>query len=92
MRDRENLSYFCNRPFDRIYIGYDGSAVLCCSDWRFEEILGNVKDQSLMDVWTGERVRAIREKLLNDDRSGMLCEYCDFLGYQPKEDDTECFW
>jgi len=52
---KQPLKLFCTRPFDGIYIGFDGSSILCCQDWKFEEVLGNINKQTLMEVWCGEK-------------------------------------
>jgi len=73
-------SGFCDRPFRFLYIGYTGEAVLCCSDWDFEEVLGDVREQTLEAIWSGDRYRRVRERLRAGSREEGLCSRCDFSG------------
>ncbi len=40
---------------EMIHIIEDGKVVLCCMDWRREVILGDLKKQSIHEVWNGRR-------------------------------------
>ena len=75
---KEPLKNFCAKPFVHIYITFNGKALLCCQDWKHEEIMGDLKNQSLLEIWNNEKYQRVREKLLNLNRTGMICENCDF--------------
>lgn len=77
------LKLFCDRPFRSMYIGYNGKFVLCCQDWRFDEILGDVAKESVMNVWEGAGYEEIRRRLLAQHRDRGICRKCDFSGIQP---------
>jgi hypothetical protein len=76
------LTEFCPRPFTMLCITSLGKVVLCCLDWRHEWIMGDAAEDSLEDIWVGERFHAIRRKLLDGDRSGVLCSRCN-KGWSP---------
>ena len=76
------LKEFCPRPFTMLCITSHGRALLCCLDWRSECIMGDVTEESLEDIWAGERFQAIRRKLLDGDRSDALCSRCN-KGWSP---------
>lgn len=40
----------CGVPFFLPFVGYDGNYQLCCSDWTREATVGNVFDDSMIDV------------------------------------------
>jgi radical SAM protein with 4Fe4S-binding SPASM domain len=63
-----------------MYINYRGEAVLCCNDWRFEVVLGDTAESSLLDIWTNDRYRAYREQLWRQNRHMPLCASCDYRG------------
>ncbi len=67
---------FCNRLFEQAYILSNGDVVLCCVDWERTTILGNLKEQSLYEIWNGERFTEIRRRYLAGDLKGMLCAGC----------------
>ena len=50
----------CPIPFSSAYILHDGSMILCAHDWGRRELLGNVRDASIAEIWNGERMREIR--------------------------------
>lgn len=75
----KKLDAFCTRPFEQMYIAYDGRAVLCCQDWMLDEVMGNVNEQSLEEIWNGKVYQRKRAELLALDRQG-LCAKCDHPG------------
>jgi MoaA/NifB/PqqE/SkfB family radical SAM enzyme len=69
----------CQRPFTKAYVLYDGRLVLCNCDWRREEVLGNILETPLQDLWQGPTYREIRRKLVEGDLdAGFLCTGCDY--------------
>lgn len=73
------LDAFCVRPFEQLYVAFDGRVVICCQDWKLEEVLGNVAEDTLNNIWNGSRYRKLRAQLLRRERTG-LCAKCDFAG------------
>lgn len=67
---------FCNRLFEQAYILYNGDVVLCCVDWERTTILGNLKEQSLEEIWNSPRFMEIRKRYLAGDLKGLLCQKC----------------
>jgi radical SAM protein with 4Fe4S-binding SPASM domain len=74
-----DMQYFstCTRLFKQMYIMFNGDVVLCCTDYSRKEVLGNVRERSLSDVWNGERAVDIRRKFLGDRIGELpLCGQC----------------
>jgi hypothetical protein len=69
----EPLALGCERPFQQMYINYLGEAVLCCNDWRFEVVMGDTAESSLLEIWANDKNRAYREKLQRRNRNMTLC-------------------
>ncbi len=67
----------CAFPFQVMIISPDGKVRLCSSDVWGECILGDVSVESLVDVWYGEKVNSIREKLYGGRQNFELCSKCD---------------
>ncbi len=80
---RLSLQQSCILPFKEIAITASGECVLCCSDWQKKHVMGDIKTNSLMDIWCGGAFKAVRAKLVNNIREG-LCAKCDHMGYRPK--------
>lgn len=73
---------FCTRPFRRMYISYNGKAVICCQDYKQEEIMGDASESSLLEIWCNEKCASLRTQLLGLNRAGFICERCDFAGFE----------
>ena len=63
----------CYAPFVSMYFHTNGDVVACCKSAHHR--LGNVTRQRLRDIWTGERMAAMREAL-RDYRMGDACRFC----------------
>nr|WP_325179362.1 radical SAM/SPASM domain-containing protein [uncultured Oscillibacter sp.] len=72
----------CPFPFYSLTIAPDGIANVCCSDWRRKLVIGDLKRQSLMDVWKGDLLKKFWIDMLsgNKDRYEM-CAQCVYPVY-----------
>jgi radical SAM protein with 4Fe4S-binding SPASM domain len=52
-----------NRPLERMHITFTGDVILCCQDWRWHNVIGNVKRQSLLDIWNSDKYQEYRERI-----------------------------
>jgi radical SAM protein with 4Fe4S-binding SPASM domain len=69
----------CFELWNAITINWDGKVVLCCRDGLGEVILGDLKKESIKEVWTGEKISSIRQLALQRERDKLkLCKDCDF--------------
>jgi len=75
----------CERPFTKSYIRCNGDVVLCCEDWRYDAVLGNLEEETIEEVWTGTASRAARRALL-DGRPAGPCARCDYMDYLEEAD------
>ncbi len=65
-------------PYHMAAVLYTGDVVLCCMDWRQEQVLGNIKEQSLAAIWRGERRREVMDQVQGaDSPSDFLCKRCE---------------
>ncbi len=76
----EPLALGCERPFQQMYVNHRGEAVLCCNDWRFEVVMGDTAETSLLEIWNNDKYRTYREHLQRQDRHLPLCASCDYRG------------
>lgn len=63
---------FCPKPFEYVSIKEDGSVWFCCSSWLPYSI-GNLYDNTLEEIWHGERAEIIRQSIL--DQSFSYCNH-----------------
>ncbi|MFC2135181.1 radical SAM/SPASM domain-containing protein [Bacteroidota bacterium] len=69
----------CSRLLNQIYILVNGDVILCCADWKNEVTLGNIKEQSISDIWNGEtRKRYVQAHLDSKYNKLKLCNVCNF--------------
>lgn len=51
----------CRYPWERLVIKPDGKVVFCPADWYHKAEIGHVKDSTIIEIWHGERMNALRE-------------------------------
>lgn len=70
----------CELLYHKMYIGYNGDVLLCCMDWRRRVVLGNVGEQSIREIWQGEKYEHYR-RLHEEGRIGELdlCSTCSYV-------------
>ena len=76
---REPLRTPCFRPFEMMTVNPAGFVAVCSDDVYFKTPMGNVNEQSLMDIWNSERWREMRLRLLDGQRGcyANTCRDCD---------------
>lgn len=50
-----------HRSLERMHITFTGDVILCCQDWRWNNVIGNIKRQSLLDIWNCDAYQHYRE-------------------------------
>lgn len=70
----------CVRPFRSLQINWKGQAVLCCNDNTAQVVCGDLKDNTVKEIWEDSPVyKKYRISLLQNNRKGLpLCEPCSF--------------
>lgn len=56
---------FCRAAFDNLHIAIGGDAKPCC---EFKGTLGNVKENSIEEIWHAKSVNDLRSKMLRGER------------------------
>ncbi len=67
---------FCNYPFRKLTISFEGNILLCCDDFSYETNFGNVMTETLIDCWNNTNLNTIRLALLHEERID-LCSKCN---------------
>lgn len=68
----------CLRLWQTMTILQSGEAALCCMDFDGQVILGNAKEQSLREIWSGSRLSKIKSKHLTGKMEEIsLCRSCE---------------
>jgi radical SAM protein with 4Fe4S-binding SPASM domain len=54
--------FICQYPWERIVIAFNGNAQ-CCTGWNADDIIiGNVKDNTIFEMWHSDLMNKIRDK------------------------------
>jgi len=73
-------SNFCSFLFQTFPIQTNGNVVLCCMDYEGHEILGNVCENSIREIWLGKEYQKRREYLDRRQFDKLpLCKNCSNL-------------
>lgn len=67
----------CRVVLDGLWVLSDGRVVACCEDWNALDCVGDVREESLAAIWSGERIRRFRERhLAGKKRDLRACAGC----------------
>ena len=70
--------YVCPYPFHTLSIRSNGDVVVCCVDWLRDTKIGNIFEETLKDIWNGEKLYQLRcqhiDRRKHENRSCANCE------------------
>lgn len=72
----------CKNPFTNPLMDCYGNIYPCCVEWGKKMPLGNIKDQSLKELWNGEMISKLRKQIM----SGELCDICKTCLFRTESD------
>ena len=70
----------CNYPSYNFFIDYNGDVLMCSHDWGKKNILGNLNNETILDIWTSKKTHLTRKALIEGDRNFSPCNVCDVSG------------
>ena len=77
----------CPYVFYSFSINADGSASACFLDWSRKLIIGNVKTESVKEIWTGEKLRTLQKMFLEKNRKQhSVCGFCGQMSHGMPDD------
>lgn len=90
----EKKPYRCLKPWDKKESGLlsDGSFVPCCMCYNTTMPIGDVNNESLVDILNGERYLEFRKKVFYGEDAGAICNRCVVNGekkYHDRINDTK---
>jgi hypothetical protein len=71
----------CWSLFTGGHVMVDGSFTCCCHDASGNWIMGDMKTQTLNEIWYSEKFRELRRAHLSKDVSGTICKSCIDVQY-----------
>lgn len=75
--DKPRLRRNCDLFLKQAYVIYTGEVILCCHDWRRSVVLGDLRTQSLHEIWNAPKfLELIRQYQAGDFRNLKICATC----------------
>jgi radical SAM protein with 4Fe4S-binding SPASM domain len=72
----ENSKAFCIKPWMHLFVSHFGTVGPCClAPWEEEQTFGNINEQSIDQIWNGQKMREFRIKMLKDQQDSR-CWQC----------------
>jgi radical SAM protein with 4Fe4S-binding SPASM domain len=71
----DNKLYQCHEPWGQVSIYSDGTVAPCCTTFGRNLPIGNMHDQTLEEIWNGEKMSEIREGFKNN-KPHLVCKTC----------------
>jgi radical SAM protein with 4Fe4S-binding SPASM domain len=69
--------YHCPEPFKRMTVRGNGDVLGCCSFYAVDLVMGNWKEQSIKDIWNGDKMKELRELQKNGEyHKNKACKAC----------------
>lgn len=65
---------YCKRPWDSLVVLWDGRVVPCCHDYDGAVVVGDLREQSLAEIWRSSAVKLFQDRNLEYE----LCQKCAF--------------
>jgi radical SAM protein with 4Fe4S-binding SPASM domain len=79
---RVDKNFMCNLPWQQLVVRANGDVLPCCSFYGTALVLGNIKNDSLYDLWYGRKMEKIRKELLkNNFDFSPVCKNCSETFY-----------
>ena len=80
MNDTRFVNVLCSLPFRQLVIRPTGEVSLCCNDALGKYTMGDLRTQSIVEVWNSEKYKALRQEMLKNGRKNLeLCCNCDSI-------------
>jgi radical SAM protein with 4Fe4S-binding SPASM domain len=66
----------CAQPFKRVLVRHDGSVLPCCDLSAINMPVGNIYQESIKEIWDGEKISKLRESVRNPKKLPPTCRDC----------------
>jgi len=76
VEDIEKSKAFCINPWVHLFVSQKGTVGPCClTSWEEDQTFGNVNNQSIQEIWNGDRIRDFRKSMMAD-KADERCWQC----------------
>lgn len=69
----DSIAGLCDRPMDQAVISSNGDVLICCRDWQGQNVVGNIYESNLYEIWHGEKLQDIQHLIAEGRYSEIDC-------------------
>jgi len=70
----------CIRPWKKLSVYWDGTAVMCCYDYDGHLAVGDANTEGVLSIWNNDRMRGYRAAFIKGDLKDIpLCRTCCYF-------------
>lgn len=73
---KQRKGHVCRRIYMGMVVDVDGNVRPCCFDKGGEYILGNIMEETLEEIWKGEKAQTFRAAVLKHRNTIDICQNC----------------
>lgn len=73
---RKTVDGYCPAPNEQFVILWDSRVTVCCTDYEGRLSVGDIKKQTIEEIWNGPGWRHMREQMWNDVLEHETCRVC----------------
>tara|TARA_Y100000768_G_scaffold389040_1_gene391252 strand:- start:6411 stop:7121 length:711 start_codon:yes stop_codon:yes gene_type:complete len=66
----------CFYPSQALTVSAHGKVILCCNDYHGEVEIGNLRNETISEIWTKEKFKEIRSRTKKGDFQLEICKKC----------------
>lgn len=82
----------CRYPFTHMTVRSNGDVVVCCTDWSRDTLVGNIRQNTLEEVWNSKKLYDFRcMQLKTKGAYHPLCSTCEIPLKDTSEDNLDGF-
>jgi len=70
------LNRDCHEVFNKLSINWDGTVSICCRDYDKKMVVGDLQNETIMEIWNGPLVALWQKKITSKDYSHPVCRDC----------------
>lgn len=75
---RDFIKIPCPNLWEGIRINWNGDVVLCCLDYEGKVVLGNINEQTIVDIWNNTQIQTYRKKHIDFQFDRLkICKDCN---------------
>lgn len=82
--DQTTLKLCCYAPSEMLIVSFDGNVLLCYEDAERQNVMGNIMNNSIEEIWNSKKFIQIRKSLAKGNRreASEICLSCSNAAHQ----------